>query len=210
MEDCMYKVGICFILTLALCICTTDGLLAQGPNQTVSPPRPTQSSPRSSAERAIGRVCESVTRGADNRAWERERSHQQSGGGGIRGLLPEPRVWNGSWVRRKCIEAGGAVGIGCASRPTLGNLHVSISPVNTTIYMGEIKVILTGVENSNGSLRMGGWGRVDTTDVTISNWNSTQTGNAITGNFTLTFHPDDAAAGTVIVRVDMQEMVKEQ
>jgi hypothetical protein len=32
----------------------------------------------------------------------------------------------------------------------------------------------------------------------------------MTGTFTLTFHPDDASIGTVIVRAAMQKMAKEK
>ena len=156
-----------------------------------------------------GNAWDTISGGASDRAWEHEQHETGGGGGGIRGLAEKekPIVWKGSWVAQECTEAGGAVGIGCASRPSSGDIHLSVYPDRATIYLGKIKVLLTPVKDSDGSMHMGGWSRLDNnTDVTISNLDTKQTGHTMTGGFRLTFHPGDSAAGTVVIKAAISNM----
>ena len=216
------------VLASALCIFAADGLLAQFP--TTPRPQPTQPPPQSRGstfthgstfKKYSGKAWYEIQKsmGTENKDWERQQK-SNSGGNAIRGDMwsfwtgnkVRNVVWIGSWIRQECTEAGGAAGVGCASQPSTGKLILNLtspgSSVEGTIYLGEVEVTLASKNISDGTKRVTGWGRVPTSDVTITNWNSNESGGAVTGNFTLTFHPDDATVGTVIVRAAMQDMKK--
>jgi hypothetical protein len=211
----MKKFVVSFLITSALGLCTAVNVLAQT-SGSQRPPEPRPSSVRpSSIERSVGKMWDRMTNQND-RSWQREQRQQRpSHGGGIRGLLPEAEteLWSGSWQSQQCTEVGGAIGVGCASRASSGDLHLYIEKSasrvygNGTLYLGEIKVPLTITHGS--PLRLSGVGRIPEGDVTITNWNSKEDGCTMSGNFTLTFHPDDSAAGIIVVRVAMEKMQKE-
>src|SRR5688572_5600535 len=120
--------------------------------------------------------------------------------------------WVGKWVRLACTEAGGAADIGCASQPESGALQLRLqrygsSSVGGTVYVGGYDLYFSGSVDGK-SWKGSGHGRNDTvaTDVTITNWESERRDESMIGTFTLTFHPDDAAVGTVVIRADLQGM----
>ena len=117
------------------------------------------------------------------------------------------------WNRQECLEAGGAVGVGCESQPSSGGLRLTLtkrdSTAEGTADVGALALPVSGSVGSDGSLNIAGHGRMETTVITITNWQPKEIGDTVTGDFTVTFHPDDTAAGAVIVRAAMQNMVKE-
>lgn len=210
------------VAIFALGLFSSDVLFAQFPNTPPPPPSPPSSSSShgsssSSIKLGLGRAWYKIQErmGTENRDWERQQK-SGSGHGAPRGFAPPPEAliptWEGTWIRQSCTDAGGATGIGCKSIPTSGKLVLRLSaPSSDTegaIYFGELKAVLTSQKSADGLPHVTGWGRIENSDVTITNWDGKEGSGIYAGNFTLTFHPDDPDIGTVITRATMQNMKK--
>jgi hypothetical protein len=209
----MFKTLVSLVFASAICVATPDALLAQSSSRVLTP-KEREEKEKKDTWTSIGKVWSTL--GAGNVDTSQRKDPQSRGPAFPRGFAGEVRdeVWTGTWVREACTEAGGAAGIGCAAQPVSGRLRLALarygkSSFDGTAEVGEIEVFLAGVVGLAGSpMSASGYGRALTSDVTITNWRGIENGDQLTGKFTLTFHPDDPKAGTVIVRAAMQEMKK--
>ncbi len=100
-------------------------------------------------------------------------------------------VWEGQWLRTSCSETGGAVGIACNLPPTSGGLRLTLTQTGSSVQ-GNVEVALfivisgSGSVNANGSLTLTGSAHLQNATQTLSNWNTTRSGNTMNGAFTLT------------------------
>ena len=124
-------------------------------------------------------------------------------------------VWQGSWQRTSCSETGGAVGNACSQTPASGVLRQTLtqtgSSVAGNVEFGTVVIPATGSVNAGGALSLTGQthfpGQVPGT-FSLSNWNTTRSGNTMNGGFTITFLADDPALGSQTLQITLQNVTK--
>ncbi len=151
--------------------------------------------------------------GTQNNSWNREQKNNASAAGprGFAETGGSRSEWRGKWVRSTCSETGGSTD-SCAAQPMSGPLRILMTDhgasVGGTIELGMVEVIFSGIKDASGQMSLAGYGREDGSDITITNWSAARAGTAMTGSFTLAFHPDEASLSTVIVRAVLQDVDK--
>jgi hypothetical protein len=124
-------------------------------------------------------------------------------------------VWEGSWQRTSCVETGGAVGNACSLTPSSGVLRLTLTQTGTevqgTVEVGSALLASSGFVNASGTLLLGGSVHVQGDapgTLTLPNWSTSRTGNAMTGSFTLMFVADNPALGSQTVQLTLQSVTK--
>ena len=122
-------------------------------------------------------------------------------------------AWEGQWIRTSCSETGGAVGFACNLSPTSGGLRLTLTQTGSSVQ-GNVEISLFIVIPSSGSVNADGWltlaGSAHLQDgtQTLSNWNTTRSGNSMNGTFTLTVVHDNPALGSQVVVLTLQNVTK--
>lgn len=121
-------------------------------------------------------------------------------------------VWEGQWQRASCVESGGASGIACISMPTSAALRLTLTQTGSSVQ-GNVEVAPfiisgSGSVNANGSLTLTGSAHLQDATQTLSNWNTTRSGDSMNGAFTLTIVHDNPAFGSLVVVLTLQNVTK--
>jgi hypothetical protein len=121
-------------------------------------------------------------------------------------------VWQGQWQRTSCSETGGATGVACNVTPTTGALRLTLTQTGSTVQ-GNVEVAsfiisASGSVSAGGSLTLTGSAHLQSATQTLSNWNTTRSGNSMNGAFTLTVTADNPALGTQVVVLTLQNVTK--
>jgi hypothetical protein len=121
-------------------------------------------------------------------------------------------TWEGQWQRTSCSESGGAVGVACNVTPTSGALRLTLtqtgSSVQGNVEVASFIISASGSSNANGSLTLAGSAHLQSATQTLSNWNTTRSGNSMSGAFTLTIVADNQALGSQVVVLSLQNVTK--
>ena len=116
------------------------------------------------------------------------------------------------WQRTSCSETGGAVGLACDRTPTSGVLRLTLSQtgsqVQGSVEVASLIIQSSGSVNGNGTLTLAGSAHLDDATETLSNWSTTRAGTSMSGGFTLTIVADNAAFGSQIMQLALQNVSK--
>ena len=78
------------------------------------------------------------------------------------------------------------------------------------VEFGSLVIASTGSVSGSGALTLTGQARLSSGSApgtfTLSNWNTSRSGNTMNGGFTLTFVADNAALGSQTVQVTLQDV----
>lgn len=126
-------------------------------------------------------------------------------------------AWTGIWVREKCTETGGAMGVACQRLPMRDELRLRLERrggrLEGTVEFTGLRADISGTATRDGTLVLQGTNSAAAHSTTVTEWRSrlAETNRAVmTGSFTFSIAPDDEALGTVTVSATIAELVKEK
>jgi hypothetical protein len=126
-------------------------------------------------------------------------------------------TWTGIWVREKCSETGGAMGVACQRLPLRDELRLRLerrgARMEGTLEFTGLRADISGTAHPEGTLVLKGTTSAAAHSTTVTEWRSSLADanrELMTGSFTFSIAPDDEALGTVTVSATIEELVKEK
>jgi hypothetical protein len=119
-------------------------------------------------------------------------------------------VWQGNWQKASCTDT--VQGQACGVTPQSGALRLTLTQTGTEVQ-GSVEVAsffipAAGSVNNSGALSLTGQAHLQSATETLSNWSTTRSGNSMNGGFTLTIVADNAAFGSQILQLTLQNVTK--
>src|SRR5262245_9174945 len=112
---------------------------------------------------------------------------------GPSGTVEFQGVWQGNWQRASCS------GTGCEVVPASGGLRITLTQTGTevqgSVEWASFLIPASGTVNGSGVLTLNGQAHLQGGTETLSNWSTNRSGNSLSGSFTVTIVPDNAAIG---------------